>query len=429
MFLNRRNRDTQVFTIAVALAVLHALDDAFLGRQAGVGLGQHALAGVLSLLAGAGAVVAFPRLRPSLRAGLALGFGIPALVNGAMHAVHIHFDAPAASDLTGVLALLAGVTLIGLGATLPWRRRREAAATPKRRWIARAVAVPGTAAVAALLVIPIAMAVFETHKPRERVGDPPNAAYAQVAFDSSDGLRLKGWHRPSRNGATILVIHGGGGDRTGAVDQARLLERRGYGVLLYDARGRGESEGSPNSYGWDWEKDAAGALDYLHAHSRTDKFGVLGLSSGADTAIDVAATRKDVAAVVSDGAALRTFEDARRVGGLDAGSPTGWLMMKAIEAMSGDKPSRPLEDLVRKITAPLLLISADTKFEKDANDRYAQANPAAEHWNVPDAKHTGAVRSHRAQYERRVTAFFDDALRPTRARRQTPRRWGRASTR
>ncbi len=408
-----RSREALLFIVAVAVAVVHALDDAFLGRQPGVGLGQHALAGLLALLAGAAAVVAFPRLRPGLRATVAIAFGVPALVNGAMHAVHIKFDAPADSDLTGVLALLAGAFLIGFGATLPWRRRREITTSTRRRWANRALAVPGGAAVALLVVVPIAMAVFETHKPRERIGAPPNAAYRQIAFDSSDGLRLKGWYRPSRNGAAILVIHGGGGDRSGAVDQARMLERHGYGVLLYDARGRGESEGSPNSYGWDWEKDAAGALDFLHTRADVDdrRIGALGLSSGADTAIDVAATRDDVSAVVSDGAALRTLDDITRTVGSDPTTAISWVMFKAIETMTGDKPSRPLEDLVAKISSPLLLISADTKFEKDANDRFAEvANEPFTHWNIPDAEHTGAVRSHRVQYERRVSAFFDDAL-------------------
>ena len=55
-------------------------------------------------------------------------------------------------------------------------------------------------------------------------------------------------------------MHGGSSDRKGSVAHARMLARHGYGVLLYDARGRGESEGSENNYGWDWSKDIAGAL-------------------------------------------------------------------------------------------------------------------------------------------------------------------------
>jgi dienelactone hydrolase len=413
MFRGRPTTETIVFTVAVGVAALHGLDDAFLGRQPGVDLGQHALAGLIAVLAAVGGILLFPRSRPGVRAVMALGFGLPALVNGAMHIAHIRFDAPSDSDLTGVLAAGAGIVLIGLGASIPWRHRHTAPSSARRRWLNRLAAVPASAIVALFVIVPIAMAVFETHKPREVVGDPPSAAYQDVSFESSDGLRLRGWYRPSRNGATVLVIHGGGGDRTGAVDHARLLDRHGYGVLMYDARGRGESDGSPNSYGWDWEKDAAGALDHLHERGDVDpdRIGVLGLSSGADTAIDVAATRDDVAAVVSDGAALRTYEDTQRITEPDPLMGSSWVMFKAIGVMTGSEPSRPLEDLVAEVTSPLLLISAGTKMEKDANDLFAEAaNEPFEHWNIPDAGHTSAVRSHTAEYERRVTRFLDGAL-------------------
>ena len=61
---------------------------------------------------------------------------------------------------------------------------------------------------------------------------PPPAGYEQVSFRATDGLRLHGWFRPSRNGATVLVVHGGNGDRAGSLAHAQMLARRGFGVLL-----------------------------------------------------------------------------------------------------------------------------------------------------------------------------------------------------
>ncbi len=89
----------------------------------------------------------------------------------------------------------------------------------------------------------------------------------------------------------------------------------------------------------------------------------------------------------------------------------GLVMFKATEVLSGDEPSTPLADLVPQIRSPLLLISAGTKDEKDYNDAYiAVAGDNAEHWNLPGAKHTAAVRQFRSQYERRVSEFFGRAL-------------------
>ena len=122
------------------------------------------------------------------------------------------------------------------------------------------------------------------------VGAAP-AGYETVAFRAADGLRLAGWYRPSRNGAAVLVVHGGGSDRRGSLAHARLLARHGYGVLVYDARGRGESDGAPNNYGWGWPEDVEGALAFLRSRPGIDpaRIGAVGLSTGADVLVEVAA--------------------------------------------------------------------------------------------------------------------------------------------
>jgi hypothetical protein len=102
--MSRRSPEALVFSAATAVALVHALDDAFFHRQPGVGLGQHALAAAVSLVLGLGAIYAFPSLRPGLRAALALLFGSLALVNGMLHVKYIADSGAAASDLTGVLA-------------------------------------------------------------------------------------------------------------------------------------------------------------------------------------------------------------------------------------------------------------------------------------------------------------------------------------
>ena len=258
-----------------------------------MGLGQHVLAAVVSLALGLGAVYAFPYLRPAARSALAFFFGALAIVNGALHLKHINGEGMAASDLTGVLALAAGVVLVALAAHIPWRHRGEGTAGRRRRWAYRVAAVPAGLLLALFTVVPIGTAITETHKFREPIGAPPSADYREVAFDATDGVHLSGWYRPTRNGATLLVLHGGGGDRTGAVAHAKLLVRHGYGVLLYDARGRGKSEGQQNAFGWGWTKDVAGAIAFLKSRPEVDaaRIGGLGLSTGADALIQAAGLR------------------------------------------------------------------------------------------------------------------------------------------
>jgi hypothetical protein len=336
-----RSREALVFGGATAVALLHLLDDAFFHRQPGVGLGQHALAAGLSLVIGLTAIYVFPYARPAARSAIALLFGALALVNGMLHVKHIADLGAAASDITGALAAAAGVVLVGLAIAIPWLHRGEGTAGRRRRWALRALAVPLGLVAFVYTVVPMGIAITETHKYREPIGAPPSAAYREVAFEAGDGVDLSGWYRPTRNGATILVVHGGGGDRTGAVAHAKLLARHGYGVLLYDARGRGKSEGTQNSWGWGWPEDVAGALAFLKARHEVDpeRIGALGLSTGADVLVQVAGQGTDLKAVVADGTAAGSFEDTQRVNGFTAITPFMFVEFTTVRVTSGSKPA------------------------------------------------------------------------------------------
>ncbi len=404
------------FRGATAIALLHALDDAFLNRQPGVELGQHALAALVALAVGLGAIVVFPRLRPGFRAAIALLFGVLAIVNGALHAVHISVDGAAASDYTGALALAAGVVLVLLGLAIPFLHRREGATTRAKRWAYRVVAVVAGFLVVYAFLYPVSVAVVVTHRHREPIGDPPSTAYRPVTFTASDGLELSGWYVPSRNRAAVVVVHGGGGDRTGALRHAELLTRHGYGVLVYDSRGRGESEGSPVAMGWGWEKDVAGALAFLQERPDVDseRIGGLGLSTGADVLFEAAAEDRDLKAVVADGATAESFADVRALRGLDTATPYWWTMYTAARVFSGSSPGEPLKDLVARVSpTPLLLVSTGGSLpaELEMNRFYAEAaREPVELWELPEVDHTAAIRERPEEYEQRVVGFFDEAL-------------------
>ena len=156
--------------------------------------------------AASAAIAAFPRLRAGLQALLAFYFGALALINGAMHVPHF----ADAHDLTGVLAAVAGVVLLGLSA-----RHHLAPPAPAPLGLPRRLPSRWRSSRSSTPCCRSASAITETHKFRGKIGPAP-AGYREVAFRASDGVKLSGWYRPTRNGATVLVLHGGGGDRTGA---------------------------------------------------------------------------------------------------------------------------------------------------------------------------------------------------------------------
>jgi dienelactone hydrolase len=407
-----RPSEATVFRAALAVTLLHALDDAFPHRGAGVPLGQHVFGAVVTLLLGGAAAYLFPTLRPIARAAVALFAGGVAVVNGAMHLKHIDLSGASGGDFTGVLSFAAGVVLAVLAVAVLYRHRGEGAVSRRRRWTYRVVAVPLGLLAFVYTIVPVGTAITETHKWRTPIGDPPSADYREVSFDASDGVKITGWYKPTENGATMLVLHGGGGDRTGAVRHAKLLAKHGYGVLLHDARGRGESEGVQNSWGWGWDKDVAGAMAFLKRRPEVDpeRIGGLGLSTGADVLANAAAERTDLKAVVADGTAAGNFEDTHNGENLGM-TPFYAVEFATVRLVSGSTPGANLEDSMKRIRNPLLLIAAGPLEEPFARnyDRAAGDRPV-DAWYLPEVQHTHGLREVPQQYEARVTAFLGAEL-------------------
>lgn len=197
-----------------------------------------------------------------------------------------------------------------------------------------------------------------------------------------------------------------GSEHDEARDTAAERDRSGEGVLPEaDARPavpeRVVERAKQEQHGGDAEQDDV----------KPDRIGALGLSTGADVLIEAAATRDDIAALVTDGAAAASFEDWAHLRGTEVGTPPGWVMFTTMRVLSGDPPGPPLEDLVARIKPPTRLISAGREEEREFNVLYDRAAPATlEHWNLPDASHTDAVREFPQEYQRRVLAHFDEAL-------------------
>ena len=131
-------------------------------------------------------------------------------------------------------------------------------------------------------------------------------------------------------------------------------------MLLYDARGRGRSEGTQNAFGWGWTKDIAGALRFLKGRPEVDaeRIGGLGLSTGADALVQAAGEGANLHAVVADGTAAESFEDWRRLQGITALTPFLAAEFATVRITSGTRSGPPLQDMVKRISSPLLLVSA-----------------------------------------------------------------------
>ena len=111
--------------LGVAVIALHLLDDSFLQPSPGTSTGDHLVSGLIPLAVLALAASAHPRLRGGRRGALALLFGAFGIVAG-VEAVHYTAKVGASGDdYSGLLAIPAGLLLLGLGAVTPWTTRRR----------------------------------------------------------------------------------------------------------------------------------------------------------------------------------------------------------------------------------------------------------------------------------------------------------------
>ena len=245
-------RSPRSWARAIALQPLLVPLASLLVAVAVLGAGPRLLI-VVALPALAIGAIAHRLPRPA-RAAVALLLGVLALGAGLI-------SRSDALVVAGTLFLLAGVSS-GWGVNRGRRRRRA--------WTNRLLAIVGAVLVGFFVVFPTLLAVDFLAKPR--------ASINQAALGLPHERRR--WYVPSHNGAAVVLVHGGGGDRQGTILHAQMLASAGYGVLLYDARGRGESAGHENAAGWQWDRDVRGAVSFLTGRG-INHVGVLGLSTGA----------------------------------------------------------------------------------------------------------------------------------------------------
>ena len=405
-----------MFQLAVGVIVIAVADDAFVHPEPGTSAGDHLASGLIPIAVALTAAVVFPRLRAGARACVALTFGALALAAGIVDGVrHVVINTISGDDVTPCLSVLAGAVLVALGALTLWRTRRRDASR-LRRYVRRALKFALAAVVTVLGIVPIGVAILATHVARAPVPAANlGAPYRAVSFTSSDGLKLLGWYVPSRNGAAVIVSPG----RSPAVQEhAQMLIRHGYGVLVFDRRGEGQSQGDRNMYGWSGDRDVLGAVAFLQRQPdvHQGRIGGLGLSAGGEMLLQAAAETTGLKAVVSEGAGRRSLREHLHIPGLGAVQKwfTPWVVQTGALMVTSNRSAPPyLGDLVERIAPrPILLIRALHGLDDESLNRvyYADARQPKALWEVAQGGHTGALNALPAQYEARVVGFFDRAL-------------------
>jgi len=134
----------------------------------------------------------------------------------------------------------------------------------------------------------------------------PDARAAPRQF-AVDGLRGE----TAGEGPPIVLCHGLTATRRSVVHGSRALERTGRRVVLYDARGHGESDPAPAGQGYDYSALVADLERVVASQAGGDPVVVGGHSMGAHTAVAYAMRNPErVAGLVAIGPSYRGPVDA-----------------------------------------------------------------------------------------------------------------------
>lgn len=404
---------TLITRIAIAVMALHVIDDSFLQPARGTTFADHLVSGLVPLASLALAAWAFPRLRAGGRAVTALVLAPFAIVLGVEAVRYWSEVGLSGDDYTGLLAIPAGIALFGVAGATLWTSRRL---DDSRYWRYPRRLLLGAGGLLGFVwvVFPLNLSYLGTHISRAQIHTAKlGTAHETVTLHTSDGLDLAGWYIPSQNGAAVIVYPGRGTAQT----HARYLSHHGYGVLLFDRRGEGASEGDPHAFGWTFDKDIKAGVAFLEQRADVEpgRIGGLGLSVGGEMMLQTAADTKGLSAVVSDGAGARVVsEELSDAKGFEKAFSAPLLLVKtaAHAVFSNHAPPSDLTEYIPRIAPrPFMLIhAAKDEVDNKTPEYLAAARGPVEDWEVPEGGHTAGIKTMPEEYAHRVLDFFDRAL-------------------
>jgi pimeloyl-ACP methyl ester carboxylesterase len=104
-----------------------------------------------------------------------------------------------------------------------------------------------------------------------------------VQFTAGEGPVIRGEH--SGEGPAVVLCHGVTATRRYVVHGSRVLERAGRTVVIYDARGHGESDAAPPGQGYGYPELVADLESVVASTVGEGQFVLGGHSMGAHTAV------------------------------------------------------------------------------------------------------------------------------------------------
>lgn len=232
--------------------------------------------------------------------------------------------------------------------------------------------------------------------------------YDDLFLTTSDGVRIHAWWIPAgdQRGA-VLVAHGNAGNIGYRLPIAWAFHNMGLGVLLFDYRGYGRSEGSPSEEGT--YRDAEAAWDWLRNHHfPPERIIGYGESIGGAVIIELAHRRK-LAAIITEGTLTSVPDLGAEI--------YWWLPVRLLSRYRYNARHR-----IASLHIPVLIIhSPDDEIVpfRHAERLFAAANQPKHFLRTTGGHNDGGFLTRR-EYIDAVREFIDTVLPPAPTTRNAP---------
>lgn len=242
-----------------------------------------------------------------------------------------------------------------------------------------------------------------------------------ISFDTSDKLTLKGWWFEPARKKVIIFVSGILDNRTNAgyygINLTRELLDKGYGVVLYDTRARGESEGKVR--GKNEELDIIAAVIYLKKNDIKPKnIGIIAFSSGASATLMAIDQINDIGPVVIDSAPaiFKRVTDNILVNEQHIPSfvtPGIYFITKYVYGVDLDK-IRPIDHVANVPDRSFLYLHCEHDVSitpLNSKELLAKSNPKSKLVLFPKGGHIETYKKNPEMYRKEVFGFLDEQFR------------------
>ena len=243
--------------------------------------------------------------------------------------------------------------------------------------------------------------------------------FHEVSFRTEDGVDLDAWWVPSEGASRAAVlVHGQAGNKSErhVIETARIYISAGYGVLMLDLRGHGESGRARRTLGFEEVRDVRAVLGWLQKRDfDPDRIVLHGWSAGAATVLRIA-PETGVAAVIEE-SGYADLPPLLRVqlpeqSGLPAFFNPGIMLASKLFLRADPWAIRSeieARELYKK-NVPLLIIHSegDRIVPIEHARRILSAHPDARFWKLDRYAHVKAYAH--PDYRKRLLSFLEETI-------------------